>query len=438
MIVSVFGLGYVGTVTGACLAELGARVIGVDVNRVKVDLINGGHSPVVEAGLDALIKRTVEAGTFSATVDVARAVADSDAALVCVGTPSRTNGSLDLTFVRRVTREIGAALAAKRGYFVFILRSTVLPGTVEEELIPLLEECSGKKAGVDFGVCMNPEFLREGSSVADFFEPPRTVIGQLDARSGDVVAQLCAPIKATIFRVPIPIAEMLKYTDNAFHALKVTFANEIGSICKSLKIDSHKVMELFVSDTKLNLSPYYLKPGFAFGGSCLPKDLRALAHKARTLDIETPLLSSILPSNRLQISRVASRLMEYKGRTLGFLGLSFKNGTDDLRESPLVELIETMLGRGFAIRIYDRFVSLARILGANKDYIEHQIPHISTLMCDSADELMARSDVVVIGNRDPDFGRLLDTARPGQTIIDLVRVTDGPVTIPRDYDGISW
>jgi GDP-mannose 6-dehydrogenase len=424
--ISVFGLGYVGTVTGACLAETGVRVIAVDVDPATVDLINQGQSPVVEAELDGLIKRTVERGTFTATTDAVRAVRESEAALVCVGTPGRSNGSIDLTFVQRVAETIGTALRTKSEYFVFVLRSTVLPGTVEGDIIPVLERRSGKKAGTDFGVCVNPEFLRRGNAVADFFRSPRNVIGELDQRSGNVVATLYQAIPSPKFHVPIRVAEMLKYADNAFRALKVTFANEIGSICKPLGIDSQQVMEVITRDTKLNLSPHYLEPGFAFGGSDLPRDVRALTYKCGTLNIETPMLSSILPSNRLQISRVAVMLMEHTGKRLGFLGLSSTGGIDELTESPLVELIETMLGRGFAIRVYDPFVSLARLVDADRKSVDQEFPHISALLADSAEDVMACSDVLVVGARHPEFAGLVSRARPGQTVIDLVRITKRP------------
>src|SRR2546426_5021884 len=345
MKVSVFGLGYVGCVSGACLAELGHEVIGVDVNAAKVEMINRGQAPVIETGLQELVTKATRTGQFVATGDSDTAVAETDIALVCVGTPSNGNGSISLDVVRRVSEQIGKALARTRGYFVVAIRSTVLPGTVEGEVIPILERASQKLAGRDFGVCMVPEFLREGSSVNDFFNPPRTVIGELDCRSGDTALAVFKGIEASVVRTRLKIAEALKYADNAFHALKVTFANEIGNICKALECDSHEVMNIFCMDYKLNLSPYYLRPGFAFGGSCLPKDLRAISYKAKTLDVATPVLDAILESNKKQISRVVSKLLSYKGRSLGFLGLSFKHGTDDLRESPILEVIETMIGK---------------------------------------------------------------------------------------------
>ena len=352
--VSIFGMGYVGCVSGACLASLGHHVTGVEPNKTKSDLINAGKSPIVEKDLDGLIETNVREGRFRATDDWKAAIAETDLALVCVGTPSRSNGSIDLKFVRRVCEQIGQALREKKEFFTVIIRSTVMPGSVEDMLIPILERESGRQAGADFGVCMNPEFLRESTSVHDFHHPPKTVIGELNAKSGNVLAAIYGHLPAPLIRTSIRVAEMVKYTDNCFHALKATFANEIGNLCKELKVDSHQVMDIFCQDTKLNLSPYYLKPGFAFGGSCLPKDLRAVTYEARTLDLELPVLGAILDSNKLQILKIIRMLMEHKGKTLGFLGLSFKGGTDDLRESPIVEVIEAMIGKGFSVRIYDR------------------------------------------------------------------------------------
>ena len=435
--ISIFGMGYVGCVSGACLASLGHRITGVEPNKSKADLINSGRSPIVETGLDCLIEAGVREGRYRATDDWRQAVAETDMAFVCVGTPSRSNGSIDLRFVKRVCEQIGQALREKEGWFTVVIRSTVLPGTVDGVLVPVLEEHSGKKAGAEFGVCMNPEFLREGTSVHDFHNPPKTVIGELNPKSGEALVALYGALPGPMIRTSIRVAEMVKYVDNTFHALKVTFANEIGNLCKELKMDSHQVMDIFCKDTKLNLSPTYLKPGFAFGGSCLPKDLRALNYEARALDLELPLLGAILESNKLQVMRVVRKLMEHKNRTLGFLGLSFKGGTDDLRESPIVDVIEAMLGKGFSVRIYDRHVSLARLTGANKEYIEKEIPHISRLMCGSVDELMDSSDVIVVGNRSPEFTEAVARAGKDQTVIDLVRIVDAPPGAGA-YDGICW
>jgi GDP-mannose 6-dehydrogenase len=439
MRVSVFGLGYVGSVSGACLAQMGHRVIGVDANPSKVDLINQGLPPVIETGLSELMTDVTKSGAFTATESWQDAIAGSDVALVCVGTPSSPNGSLSTELVKRVSEQIGTALAAKDTYFVVANRSTVLPGTVEEIMVPILEARSGKKAGRDFGVCMVPEFLREGSSIKDFAHPPRTLIGELDERAGNPIAELFHGIEAPLIRTKIRVAESVKYADNAFHALKVTFANEIGNICKAAGADSHEVMKIFCADTKLNLSPYYLKPGFAFGGSCLPKDLRALTHFARSHDVPTPLLDSILVSNRKQVEKVTTLLQQYKGRSLGFLGLSFKNGTDDLRESPILDVIETMIGKGFQIGIYDQFVSIARLVGANKEYIQKEIPHVSSLMRSSAEELVGDSDVVVVSTAGERFREVLEQSkRSGQVVVDLVRIMERTEALNGNYHGICW
>jgi GDP-mannose 6-dehydrogenase len=438
MKISVFGLGYVGTVTGACLAELGHEVIGADINPLKVGLINGGNSPIVEKDIDEIIRNVVGSGAFKATEDVAGAVRATDLALICVGTPSRPNGSLELGAVRRVASQIGRALKTVRRHFVVVVRSTVLPGTVEDVVIPILERQSGKKAGRDFGVCMNPEFLREGTSVHDFYHPPKHVIGELDRKSGNVLLKIYEHVDARTFRVPLKIAEMVKYCDNSFHALKVAYANELGGLCREYGIDSHRVMDIFCSDTKLNISPAYLKPGFAFGGSCLPKDVRALTSETKRLDLEAPILNAILPSNKAKIAEVIRTLLAYKGRKIGFLGLSFKGGTDDLRESPIVEVIETLLGKGFDLRIYDKYVSIARLLGANRAYIEKEIPHIADLIEDDIADLASYADVLVIANHSAEYAALAKKLDPGKTLIDLVRIVEDPSNLRAAYHGIAW
>jgi len=436
--ICIFGMGYVGCVSGACLASLGHEVIGVETNRMKVDLINSGKSPIVESGLPDLLETVVRSGRYRATDNWMSAIAESSVAMVCVGTPSRPNGSIDLTYVRRVCEQIGEALRNRKDFVTVVIRSTVIPGSVHSVFIPILERESGRKAGVDFGVCMNPEFLREGSSIKDFHEPPKTVIGELTPESGHALAEIYAVLPGPQIRTSIAVAEMVKYVDNAFHALKVTFANEIGAMCKELRVDSHEVMDIFCQDTKLNLSPYYLRPGFAFGGSCLPKDLRALNHEALTMDLELPLLRSLLESNKLQIAKIVRKLTEFKGRKLGFLGLSFKGGTDDLRESPIVEVIESMLGKGFSVRIYDRHVSMARLMGANKEYIEKEIPHIASLMCDSIEELMKSCDLVVVSNYSPEFTEAVKSAARSQLVVDLVRIVKKPDAVMGSYYGICW
>jgi len=414
--ISVFGLGYVGAVSLACLADNDHTIVGVDVNPTKVSIINEGRSPIIEEGLNELLCKGVESGAIRATTDSREAVHATDLSIICVGTPSNTNGSLDLRYVERVALEIGEALASKTAYHTVVLRSTVLPGTTEDVVIPALEKTSGKKVGVDFGVCFNPEFLREGTSIKDFYNPPFTVIGADDPKVAEAVQKLYGMLSAPVRIVPIRVAEMIKYSCNAFHALKVTFANEIGNICKASGIDSHQVMEIFCLDTKLNLSPYYLTPGFAFGGSCLPKDLRALLYHGRHFDLNVPVLESILPSNNQQVDHAYRMVTQAGSKRVGVLGFSFKAGTDDLRESPIVELIERLIGKGYRVQVYDRNVSLANLHGANRAYIEKEIPHIAQLMTDTVDEIIEGSDVIV----------------------DLVRAAGKESLSDERYQGIAW
>jgi GDP-mannose 6-dehydrogenase len=436
MKLSVFGIGYVGCVSAACFAKAGHDVIGVDVNPTKVEIINSGRSPIVEAGIDELISEMVAAGRLRAVTCSCEAVRESDVSLVCVGTPSNANGSLNLKHVQQVCQEIGAALKNKSERHTVVIRSTMLPGTVENLVVPTLEEHSGKKAGRDFGVSINPEFLREGSSLKDFYAPPFTLIGADTEDTAKLISSLYSEIQAPLLITQLKTAEMVKYACNCFHALKVSFANEIGNICKAAGIDSHEVMEVFSQDTKLNLSPYYLTPGFAFGGSCLPKDLRAINYKAKQLDVEVPVLSSILPSNRLQIERAVDMVLQTGKKRIGVLGFSFKAGTDDLRESPMVTLIETLIGKGLQLAIYDRDVSLAKLFGANKEYIEREIPHISQLMRSSVDEVIADSEVIVIGNKASEFRSIEPQINEGRMVLDLVRIFDR--TSDGTYEGICW
>jgi GDP-mannose 6-dehydrogenase len=436
--ISIFGLGYVGAVSLACLAENGHKVIGVDVNPLKAEIINSGRSPIIEHGLEEMIAKGVASGTIRAVMGAHEAIHNSEISFISVGTPSNGNGSLDLKYVEKVAREIGKALADKDAYHIVILRSTVLPGTTEELLIPTLEEESGKKCGVDFGVCFNPEFLRESTAVKDFYDPPFTVIGTADEKVAEAVEGLYSMLDAPLRIVPIREAEMIKYACNAFHALKVTFANEIGSICKASGIDSHKVMEIFCLDTKLNLSPYYLKPGYAFGGSCLPKDLRALTYLGRRSDLTLPILESIIPSNDLQVERAYRMVTQAGSKRVGVLGFSFKAGTDDLRESPIVELIERLIGKGYEIQVYDKNVSLANLYGANRTYIEKEIPHIAQLMRDSIEEVVEGSDVIVIGNNSPEFINVQERYNGRHITIDLVRAAGKNVVSNTNYQGISW
>jgi len=435
--ISVFGLGYVGCISAACLADAGNHVIGIDVSQTKVEIINSGNSPIVEEGINDLIRAVVNAGRLVATTDAARGVAESDLSLICVGTPSNPNGSLDLSHITHVCTEIGSALKKKETRHIVVIRSTVIPGTIHKTVVPALEEASGKKAGRDFGICINPEFLREGSSLNDFYHPPFTLIGCEDEDTAAVVQKLYAHLNAPVFVTTLKTSEMVKYVCNCSHALKVSFANEIGNICKAAGVDSHEVMEVFCQDTKLNLSPYYLKPGFAFGGSCLPKDLRAINYKAKELDVEVPVLASILPSNRLQIEKAIDLVMRTGKKRVGVLGFSFKPGTDDLRESPMVTLIETLMGKGVHLAIYDRDVSLARIFGANKEYIERGIPHIAQLMRASMEEVLAESELLIVGHPAEEFRGLEAKLRDGQILIDLVRIASKPINND-SYQGICW
>jgi GDP-mannose 6-dehydrogenase len=436
--IAVFGLGYVGVVTAANLAEDGHHIIGVDPNLTKIELINTGRSPIVETGVDDLVLRGIRSGRLRATTDAEEAVAASDVTLICVGTPSLPNGSLDLTQVQKVCQQIGSMLASSSDGHVVVVRSTMLPGSTAEVVLPALEQASGKRAGVGFHVCINPEFLREGTAVRDFRDPPFTLVGSEDPEIAAVVADLYGDLSAERIVAPVDVAEMIKYGCNAFHALKVVFANEIGRICKPLELDSRQVMKILCSDTRLNISPAYLTPGFAFGGSCLPKDLRALLHHARRFDVDVPVLGSILASNERHVDRALEMIRATRQRKVGVLGLSFKAGTDDLRESPSVELIERLIGKGYQVRVFDRNVSIAKLQGANRAFIEREIPHISALMCDRIDEVVATSDVIVIGNRDTSFTEALTAAGSDQAIIDLVGV-DPPDSGPHGhYEGICW
>lgn len=436
MKLSVFGLGYVGTVSAACLAADGHEVVGVDPNRLKVDLINRGLPTVVERDLDGLVARAREVGRLRATASAREAVAASELSLVCVGTPSRANGDLDLDHVRRVCEEIGQCLREKDDPHLVVIRSTMLPGSMRALVLPALEAASGKRAGTDFGLCNNPEFMREGSAVQDYRQPPKTVIGELAPGEAEPLVRLYEAMEAPLVRTSLENAEMVKYVDNAWHALKVSFGNEVGTLCKAAGLDAHAVMDIFCRDTRLNLSAAYLRPGFAFGGSCLPKDLRALTHRARRLDLTLPLLEAILPSNERQLQR-ALRLVTDRGkRRVGVLGLAFKAGTDDLREAPMVGLVEHLLGKGYELRIYDRNVKLAALTGANRDYILGHVPHLAGLMVDTLEEVLAFAETVVAAHADPEFAQVPAALRPGQGLVDFARLTDQP-SGPH-YEGLCW
>lgn len=433
--ISVFGLGYVGSVSLAAWASAGHDLIGVDPNTTKVDMVNRGINPVIEDGVDRLLAEGVAGGRIRATTDANEAIASTDLSFICVGTPSNPNGSLDLTHIEKVCHEIGTALATKQQWHTLVVRSTTLPGTTEDVVIPTLQAASGLVVGSDFGVGYNPEFLREGSSLRDFYAPPFTLIGATDQRSIEVLKDLYHVIEAELIIAPIKVAEMVKYTSNAYHALKVGFANEVGAVARQLGIDSHQLMTIFAKDTKLNISAAYLKPGLSFGGSCLPKDIRALVYQAREVDVATPMLASILESNQRHLDRAFEMIRTAGSKRVGVLGFSFKAGTDDLRESPVVELIERLIGKGYQVRVYDRNVSLASLQGANRAYIEKEIPHIASLMATSIEDVVASCDVLVVGNRSPDFAESLQ--KTSKVVIDLVRVFEEPPD-SGTYQGICW
>ena len=434
--ISIFGLGYVGAVCAGCLSARGHEVIGVDISQAKIDLINQGKSPIVETGLEQLLEQGLHNNLLRGSTDVQEAVLSSTMSFICVGTPSKRNGDLDLAHMKAVCSQIGEALRDKTERHTIVVRSTVLPGTVHNVVIPALEAASGKKAGADFGVAVNPEFLRESTAIKDYDYPAMTVIGEFDKTSGDLLEALYKDLDAPIFRKDIRVAEMIKYTCNVWHAAKVTFANEIGSIAKASGVDGREVMDIVCEDRKLNISSYYLRPGFAFGGSCLPKDVRALTYRAGQLDVSHPMLAGIMPSNSLQIQRAFELIEGYEKRRIGMLGLSFKAGTDDLRESPLVELAEKLIGKGYELRIYDKNVEYARVFGANKEYIQSKIPHVSSLMCADFDDVIVQSDVILLGNADPRFAELVHQPPAGKQVLDLIGFME---TATREQlEGICW
>lgn len=438
MRINVLGLGYVGSVTIGCLSSLGHEVTGVDINLKKVEMISAGQSPIVEPGLDELISEGWKLGRIRAVGSTPEAVQSSEISIVCVGTPGRPEGGLDLAHVLQVCEEIGKSLSTLKNYHIVMVRSTLLPGNTEEMVIPVIEKSSGYKAGRDFGFCYVPEFLREGSALRDFFHPPFILIGRYDPRAASVAADLFREVEAPVKIVPIRTAEMVKYACNAFHSLKVAFANEIGNLCKGLGIDSHQVMDIFCSDRDLNLSSAYLRPGFAFGGSCLPKDLRALIELSHRLGLKLPLMEAILPSNRQQIQVGLGLIQQANKKKVGLLGLSFKAETDDLRESPLVELARLLNEQGYRLLIYDPMVSLSRLIGANKAYIEEKIPNLSALLCSSLEEVLNSSEVLVIGKKMEEFLSELPMIRKDQVVIDLARIAESLGDISARYQGICW
>ncbi|WPP00747.1 nucleotide sugar dehydrogenase [Pseudomonas sp. HR96] len=438
MRISIFGLGYVGAVCAGCLSARGHDVVGVDVSKGKIDLINNGKSPIVEPGLGELLAQGIRQGNLRGTTDFAEAIRATDLSMICVGTPSKKNGDLALDYIESVCREIGFVLRDKATRHTVVVRSTVLPGTVRNVVIPILEDCSGKRAGVDFGVAVNPEFLRESTAIKDYDHPPMTVIGEYDAASGDVLQALYAELDAPIIRKDIAVAEMIKYTCNVWHATKVTFANEIGNIAKACGVDGREVMDVVCQDKALNLSQYYMRPGFAFGGSCLPKDVRALTYRAGLLDVDSPLLNSLMRSNESQVQHAFDIISGHDKRKVALLGLSFKAGTDDLRESPLVELAEMLIGKGFDLKIYDSNVQYARVHGANKEYIESKIPHVSSLLDEDFEAVIRHADVIILGNRDEKFRALVNEVPAGKFVFDLVGFMPRRSNVEERVEGICW
>ena len=438
MKIAVFGLGYVGSVTSACLASLGHRVTGVDISEHKVADINAGRSPIVERDLPGLIEENVKAGRLTATTDATGGVKDADLILVCVGTPSRDDGSLDLAHAVHAAAQVGKALAAHPHQAVVVFRSTMLPGSVESVLVPAIESASGLTWGKDFGVCYNPEFLREGTAVADFFEAPYTILGVREEREAEPVAALYAKLPGDLHTVDLRTAEMLKYVNNSFHALKVAFANEVGRLCQRESIDSHEVMRLVCMDTKLNLSPYYLRPGFAFGGSCLPKDLRAITHRARERNLDLPVLDAVLRSNDVHVQAAVAAVERQRKKKVGVLGLSFKAETDDLRESPIVRVVGTLVGKGYELLLHDNHVNVARLVGANRDFLEREIPYLERLFRTDAREVVQSSEVVVIANSHPAYREVATWLNGDQVVVDFVRLLE-PRQVPGGrYVGLAW
>ncbi len=436
MNISIFGLGYVGCVSLGCLARNGHTMVGVDVSETKVKQINNGLPTIIEKDIDIIIQEEHLKGTISATTDFVKAVLQTELSIIAVGTPSTANGHLNLNFIFKVAENIGEALKTKNEFHIVVIRSTVLPGTADK-CADIIEKASGKKRDVDFSMVSNPEFLREGTAVHDYFNPPITLIGSSHAQAAQKVASLYSQLPAQVVITELPVAEIMKYINNTFHALKISFANEVGNICSALNIDSHKVMEIFCMDKELNISPYYLKPGFAYGGSCLPKDLKGLQTLAHDLYVDAPLLNSIDKTNQMQISRAVDMIIESGKTKLAFLGLSFKQGTDDLRNSPAVSVIETIIGKGYEVQIYDKNVQLSKLTGTNKEYIDKHIPHLSKLMVNDLNKLIDEADVIVINNREKEYVDALLETESNAKIIDMVRLPE-PIRKRPGYIGINW
>ncbi len=438
MRIAILGMGYVGAVSAACLARDGHNVLGVDIDPYKLDLLRSGNSPIIEEGIQELTRQVVDAGKLSVTDDVNAAVCQSDISFICVGTPSRKNGSQDLAAIDKVAQQIGQALAYTDHYHTVVLRSTVRPGTTLGKVKPILEDYSGRRVGEHFGLAFQPEFLREGSSIKDYDHPPFTVLGSDSQRTVDQVKPVFAHLPCEFISTEIGTAEMVKYACNAFHALKIVFANEMGRLSQSLGIDSRSVMQLVTQDRQLNISPAYLKPGFAFGGSCLPKDLRALLYMSKELDIELPMLGNLIPSNHVQIDHAVDFVLASGKRRVGLIGLSFKSGTDDMRESPLVELAERLIGKGIDLKIHDPNVQLSRIIGANRRYIEETLPHIASLLMADCKALIEQSEIIVLGLNDaPLIDHIMAYATSNQQLLDLVGLPDRR-QLNAHYQGICW
>jgi len=436
MNISIFGLGYVGCVSLGCLAKNGHTIIGVDTSETKVNQINNGLATIIEKDIDIIIQEEHLKGKISATTDFIKAVNETELSIIAVGTPSGPNGHLNLSFIFKVAENFGEALKQKESFHTIAIRSTVMPGTVEK-FAKVIEETSGKKKNKDFAVLSNPEFLREGTAVHDYYHPPLTLIGSDNKQAAEKLATLYNKLPAEVIITDVNIAEIMKYVNNTFHALKIAFANEVGNICSAMQIDSHKVMEIFCMDKELNISPYYLKPGFAYGGSCLPKDLKGLQTLAHDMYVKAPVIEQIDKTNNLQISRAVEMVKETGKRKIAFLGLSFKAGTDDLRNSPSVAVVETLLGKGYEIQIFDKNVQLSKLTGTNKEYIDRHIPHLSKLMVNHLDELIDYAEVIVVNNKEKEYvDALLKTESPA-VIIDMVRLPD-PIRSRSNYFGINW
>ncbi len=435
--ISLFGLGYVGSVSAACFAHMGHKVTGVDISPAKVEMLDSGRSPIIEARMEELVAEAHKSCRLHATTDSIAAVLASDISFVCVGTPSLRNGKLDLSHVEHVSREIGAALKQKSTLHTIVLRSTVLPGTTETLMIPTIESASSKRAGVDFAVCYNPEFMREGSAVGDFLQPPYTILGSQNPEHLAPLRELYGSLPAATFETSIRVAEMVKYVSNLYHAVKVGFANEVGTLCKHLNVEADQVTKIFMSDTKLNISSAYLAPGFAFGGSCLPKDLRAITHRAKELDLDLPLLQSLMPSNEEHVDRGVEAVLRTGKRKIAMLGLSFKAGTDDLRESPQVQLIKRLIGEGCQVKVWDKDVSLGRLAGSNRQYIEDVIPHIGSLLSADMPEVVRDAEVVIVGTK-VEKEELAKLLTPAQMVIDLVNLDPARRPQAASYQGICW